>query len=114
MIRLYKIMDRAQWDHAEAEQRVPWTAMDLEDGFVHLSSSNQVVDTAHRHFGDAVDLVLIEIDAAALVHDTLRWEASHDDEAYPHVYGDIPLDAVVSVDTLVGPEPGRFSFPARL
>ena len=114
MAWLYKIMDRSQWEQADVEQRVPWTAMDVEDGFIHLSSATQVVDTAHRHYGDAVHLVLLAIDADRLPEGTLRWEASHDDDAFPHVYGDIPLDAVVDVHPLVDDQARQFSFPERL
>ena len=67
MSRLYKIMARADWDRADAEGRMPWTHLDEHDGFIHLSSATQVVDTAHRHFADEVDLMLLAVDPAALV-----------------------------------------------
>ena len=114
MTRLYKIMARVDWERAESEGRMPWTHVDEHDGFIHLSSATQVVETAQRHFTDEVYLVLLAVDPAALVDGTLRWEASRDDEDFPHVYGDVPLEAVVEVHALVGAEAGQFSFPALL
>jgi uncharacterized protein (DUF952 family) len=108
---LYKILPRYLWDRAGAESRLPWSPTDVLDGFVHLSSANQVEDTAHRHFGNEVDLVLVALDPSQFAEGTLRWEPSHGGEDFPHVYGDIPLDAVVEIHALVGDEPGRFDFP---
>ena len=90
--RLFKIHDRVVWE--TATDVVPWAAVDLEDGFVHLSTAHQVKETARRHFAERDDLVLIEILQEHLPPDTLRWEASRGGDLFPHVYGDIPIDAV--------------------
>ena len=107
---LYKIHPLDLWQCAEQEGRVPWSAVDRRDGFVHLSAAHQVVATAGRHFGDDPHLVLIALDPARLA----RWEASHAGEPFPHVYGDVPLAAVVAVHELVGEEAGRFDWPDEL
>lgn len=67
-----------------------------EQGFVHLCAPAQLGDVIRRH-GDGWDVVLIlELDPSALAHE-LRWEESHPGEHYPHLYGPLPLDAVVGV-----------------
>jgi len=114
MALLYKILSRSRWEQADQQGRVPPTPTDERDGFVHLSAASQIEATAQRYYADAVDLVLLGIDPARLSKGTLRWEIARGDEAFPHVYGDIPLEAVVAVHGLVDRQPGRFSFPEPL
>jgi uncharacterized protein (DUF952 family) len=94
---------------------VPWAAIDETDGFVHLSAADQVHETARRHFASQTSLVLIALESERLNEGTLRWEPSRGGALFPHVYGDVPLGAVLSVHALVGDDaPGEFSFPAEL
>jgi uncharacterized protein (DUF952 family) len=89
---LFKILAREAW--AGAGEVVPWAAVDRADGFVHLSAAHQVEETAARHFANRDDLVLLEIFPDRLGPGTLRWEPSRGGELFPHVYGDIPREAV--------------------
>ncbi len=100
MAPLYKILPAARWAEAEALGRVPEAPVDLQDGFLHLSDASQVHETARRHFAGQTDLVLITLDPARFAPDTLRWEPSRGGALFPHVYGAVPLDAVVRVDPL--------------
>jgi uncharacterized protein (DUF952 family) len=72
----------------------------LDTGFVHLSAQHQVHLPANRIFGGRTDLVLLYIDPAAL-NAPLRWEPGvpGDPEAmlFPHLYGALPVAAVVEV-----------------
>lgn len=95
---LYKITSRAAWEARDGI--VPWAEIDHSDGFVHLSAAHQVRETAAKHFAGRTDLVLLGIDEAKL--DGLKWEPSRDGDLFPHVYGDIPLDAVTTADHLAG------------
>ncbi len=76
-------------------------------GFIHLSKRDQVVGTANRYYRDQRDLVLLVVDPAKL--DDLRYEAPdgspESDERFPHLYGALPLDAVIRVVDFP-PEPG--------
>jgi uncharacterized protein (DUF952 family) len=108
-MELFKILAADLWAEAQAQQRVPWAPVDEADGFVHLSTPQQVRETADRHFATAANLVLVRIDGARLEH--LRWEPSRGGALFPHVFGDIPLHAVTAVTTLVGARPGEPSWP---
>jgi len=107
---LYKIMSAALWGRAEAEGRVPWAEIDRADGFVHLSSAEQVRETARLHFSGQSNLVLLSVDPSGIPPSFLRWEPSRGGASFPHVYGDIPLSAVVAVAPLPSSEAG-FVFP---
>ncbi|MDV6029127.1 MAG: DUF952 domain-containing protein [Phycisphaera sp. RhM] len=107
---LYKILAKADWDDARAADVFSGCGIDLTDGYIHLSSRNQVETTAKLYFAGREDLLLVAVDADQL-GERLRWEASRDGALFPHVYGDIPLDAVISVDPLPLGEDGSHRFP---
>jgi len=109
---LYKILRRELWARAQSEGRMPWAPVDVADGFVHLSAADQVRETAAKHFAGQPDLVLLTVDPDRLAPDTLRWEPSRGGALFPHVYGDVPLDAVARVDPLPWTD-GAFRFPPQ-
>jgi len=84
-MRVYKILARAEWEPATERGRYDGSAVDLADGFIHLSTAAQAPETARRHFAGQADLVLVRLDAAALGA-ALRWEPSRGGERFPHLY----------------------------
>jgi len=77
---------------------------DKRDGFIHLSAAHQLAGTLAKHFKEQTDLVLIELDAAAL-GESLRWEPSRGNDLFPHQYGALQTSAVRSVFPLqLGPD----------
>jgi uncharacterized protein (DUF952 family) len=85
---LYKIIDTASWHQAEVAGIFKGAAIDLKDGYIHLSTAAQVKETARLHFAGATNLLLVAIDEAVLSKD-LKWEASRGGQLFPHVYGHI-------------------------
>jgi uncharacterized protein (DUF952 family) len=85
---LYKIIDTAAWHQAEVAGVFKGAAIDLKDGYIHLSAAAQVKETARLHFAGATNLLLVAIDEAVLSKD-LKWEASRGGQLFPHVYGHI-------------------------
>jgi uncharacterized protein (DUF952 family) len=100
-VLIYKILLPAEWDAFEAAGRFDGSPFDRESGFIHLSSRDQVAETARRVFADDPDLVVVAIDDSA-VAGTLRWELSADRGRFPHVYGSLPRAAVVAVYPVAG------------
>lgn len=110
MTLIYKICSEALWREAERVGVFAGAAIDLEDGYIHFSTAAQAPETAARHFAGQGDLVLVAIDADAL-GDGLRWEPSRGGDLFPHLYGELRLDAVRWVRPLpLGPD-GRHVFP---
>ncbi len=96
---VYKLLPAREWEQARARGRFEGSAVDVRDGYIHLSARDQVVETAARHFAEGTDLVLLSVDPVRL-GEALRWEASRGGALFPHVYGPLPLDAVTAVNAL--------------
>ena len=94
-----------------------WAADDLfykpadfeREGFVHLSTRQQVLATAQRYYAGRADLVLLAIDAKALVQEIRYENLLGGEELFPHCYAVIPHAAVLHSDALVLGDDGCFS-----
>ena len=95
MSRVYKIVSRAAWEAAVAAGRFDGAAIDLKDGYIHLSTRAQAQDTARLHFKDQAGLVLAAFSADALGA-ALKWEPSRGGQLFPHFYG--PLDPSLALE----------------
>ena len=68
--------------------------IDLADGYVHMSTADQVGGTLAKHFAGEDSLTLLAIEADTL-GDDLKWEVSRGDALFPHLYRALRLDDVV-------------------
>ena len=94
--RVYRLIKRGEWTRGEWYKGSP---KDLKDGFIHLSTQQQVGGTYEKHFRD-MDASVLVIDLKALEsHGVLRWEAapSRSNELFAHFYSPngIPPAAIV-------------------
>jgi uncharacterized protein (DUF952 family) len=96
MTEVHKILTEAQWRKFQDDGCFAGTPLDLKDGFIHLSSSDQVEGTLSKYFSNNENLVITGFGAADL-GSSLKWEKSRDDQLFPHFYGTLPLSAVKSV-----------------
>ena len=88
------------WEQAQrdGDYRASTLGRSLADeGFVHASRRHQVAGVHTACYADVTEpLVLLEIDPARL-DVPLRLEVPLDaEEAFPHIYGPVPVGAVVS------------------
>lgn len=110
---IYKLFHGSEWAAAQTEPRFSGSPVDIKDGFIHFSTAAQAAETASRHFAGESGLVLAEIDPGRLSA-PLKWEPSRGGALFPHLYGGLPLSAVVRTWVLsVGPD-GRHAFPPDL
>jgi uncharacterized protein (DUF952 family) len=94
---LFHLSTREAWQRAVAIG--DYLAPSLEDeGFIHLSTEDQWPGVRARFFADAIDLVLLVIDASRLRHE-IRYELA-DGEQYPHLYGPLDVSAVIEAREL--------------
>ena len=84
--------------------------IDLKDGYIHFSTGAQAVETAGLHFASQSDLLLVAVDATVF-GEALKWEASRGGDLFPHLYADLPLDAVLWERPLALGDDGLHVFP---
>jgi len=108
--RIFHITTRDEL--AAARGRGSYRAPSLDsEGFVHCSYPEMLPEVAERFFRDVPDLVLLEIDPTRLGV-AVRDEAVAEVPArFPHVYGEIPLSAVLAVHPFESDAEGRFQAP---
>ena len=107
---IYKICKSAMLQEARRRGRFEGSADDLRDGFIHLSAGHQVAGTLAKYFAGQRDLVLLAVDPERLGAG-LRWEKSRGGELFPHLYGPLDLDHVISIEALVLQEDGTHRLP---
>ena len=113
MTIVYKVLRRHEWSAAQAMGVISGSPADAHDEFIHLSAAHQVRGVCDRHFVGENDLLLLTIDADRL-GPALKWETSHRGEAYPHLYGLLPLAVVRSVAEIRRGTDGRLVFPVEI
>jgi uncharacterized protein (DUF952 family) len=99
MKTIYKICPRLAWAEAEKTGVFTGAPVDIADGYIHFSAAHQVRETAARHFRGQPDLILAAIDAESL-GEALKWELSRGGDSFPHLYGPLPMSAVLAVTAL--------------
>ncbi|ONM47744.1 DUF952 domain-containing protein [Nocardia donostiensis] len=81
------------------------------EGFVHLSAPWQVHLPAGRLFAGRTNLVLLRLDPARLGA-PVKWEpgapSDDPDMRFPHLYGPLPVAAVIAVEEYRPGPDGRF------
>jgi uncharacterized protein (DUF952 family) len=90
---IYKICSALLWQEAEKAGSFAGAPIDIQDGYLHFSTAEQVRETAARHFAGQSNLLLIAIDADSL-GEALRYEPSRGGDLFPHLYAHLPLSAV--------------------
>lgn len=111
MTTFFHITTRAEWQIAKNLGTYRSDSLATE-GFIHCSTPAQVIGSANRFFKDKQDLVVLSIDPER-VRAEIRNEGSPSN-LFPHIYGELNIDAVVRVTDLEPPVNGTFSLPSDL
>lgn len=110
---IYKLFRGAEWAAAQAQSRFSGSPADIKDGFIHFSTAAQAAETAAKYFAGESGLVLAEIDPDRL-EAPLAWEPSRGGALFPHLYGALPLSAVVRTWVLPLAPDGSHALPPGL
>jgi uncharacterized protein (DUF952 family) len=103
------IAKREQWEKAKLEGVYRGDTLDSQ-GFIHCSTSKQIVKVANALFRAQKGLVLLYI-ATSKVQSEIRYESAGSEELYPHIYGPLNIDAVIKVTHFEPAENCRFTLP---
>jgi uncharacterized protein (DUF952 family) len=100
-VTVFHIARAADWHAAQeaGEYRVSTLGRSLDEvGFIHASFAEQVPLVAAAVFGEVTEpLVLLAIDEGKLKAQVIVEHVPAAAQAFPHIYGPIPIDAVKEV-----------------
>lgn len=102
---LFHLAEAGHWEAAQRDGRYARSTRGLslaQVGFVHLATGEQWPGVLARYYADHEGgLVLLTLDPLRLTP-PLRWETAPGGtgELFPHLYGPLDLDAVVSARAL--------------
>ena len=113
MALILHITQRSAWDAARQTGSYPQPPIS-PNSFVHCSRPDQVVRVANAIFRDTPDLVLLCIDTNLLTAPLDPAGLEEGDEDFPHIHGQINLDAVVAVLDFPPNEDGDFALPESI
>ena len=107
---LYKVLTISEWENANENGFIE-TSLDIEDGFVHLSSSKQLALTLSLYFESESKLILLQIDGSefgsSLVHEEIEGHARR----FAHLYNKLSIDQI-SKKWII--ERNSFDIPAEI
>ncbi|MDD2521636.1 MAG: DUF952 domain-containing protein [Anaerolineaceae bacterium] len=92
---IYHITTQSAWQQAQKKGEYIPEAFSA-DGFIHCSDHYQIENTANRFYASTPDLVVLEIEPDRLVAPLIYENLEGGEMTFPHIYGPLNLDAVVS------------------
>lgn len=96
---IYHITTSEAWSKAKTPGFYEDQSLAVE-GFIHCSTEEQVAGVLERYFSGKTNLIRLTIDTTKLTAKLQYDLAASVNEYFPHIYGTINLDAVISADEL--------------
>ena len=98
------------WNKAAAEGIYRTDTLPME-GFIHCSTRDQVIQVANIRFRGQAGLILLFIDTDKVTRDIIYENLEGGQQMFPHIYGELNIDAVVQVAEFEPAADGDFDLP---
>ena len=96
MAIIFHITTRKAWEGAAAEGIYQTETFPI-DGFIHCSTHDQVIQVANIRFRGQMGLVLLSLDTDKVAAEIIYENLEGGQQLFPHIYGELNIDAVVRV-----------------
>ena len=109
---IYKICTAETWQHALQKGLLEGTERDLQDGYIHFSTREQLQDTLQKHYSgqSALFVLAVAVEPLAKTGD-LKWEPARNGDMFPHLYTALPLMWVNEVHPVFATPEGGHTCP---
>lgn len=106
----YKVLTADQMVALEADGSFAGAPVDLADGYIHLSTADQLTGTVDKHFAgqDALHVAAVDLGSFG---DSLKWEEARGGALFPHLYGPLLLETVIAYGPMTRDEAGAVRLP---
>ncbi len=99
-MRIFHIATLADWQSAQASGTYTTSTLGrtlAEEGFIHASRGDQWQGVRERFYAEVTEpLVLLSIDTGLLTSPVVEEAVPGTDETFPHIFGPIQVDSVVT------------------
>jgi uncharacterized protein (DUF952 family) len=106
----YKVLTADQMAALERDATFAGAPVDLADGYIHLSTAEQLDETVDKHFAGQSGLHIAAVDLEAHGH-AIRWEPSRGGALFPHLYGLLLLETVIAYGPMERDDQGKVRLP---
>ncbi|MBC8030218.1 MAG: DUF952 domain-containing protein [Pyrinomonadaceae bacterium] len=110
MTMIFHITTGNAWNKAVAEGTYQTDTFSAE-GFIHCSTSDQVIQVANARFRGQSGLVLLSIETEKVAAEIIYENLEGGQQLFPHIYGELNTDAVVHVAEFEPGRDGYFTLP---
>lgn len=101
---IFHLAEQSTWESGR-----PYLPDSLQaEGFIHCSTAKQLLGVANTQYSGRHDLVLLTIDPDQLSAPLVYEDCYETGQRFPHVYGTIDADAVLSVEPFRPSPDGTF------
>ena len=107
MSHIYHITTKEKWELAKEKKAYDFCALETE-GFIHCSTYKQTSETAIRFFKDAAAIIVLKIEESKVESKLIYEKAIDVDEMFPHIYGPININSIVSILSIVKDDEGHY------
>ena len=110
---IYHIIPQKNWLLAQKTGIYRPASLETE-GFIHCSDKDQVARSANLHFKGITGLTLLCINTEKVKAEIRYEDLYNSGSLFPHIYGELNLDAVMDVLEFSVEEDETFSLPKTL
>ncbi len=110
VLTAYKVLTKGEMDALEHEGSFAGSDVDKRDGYIHLSTRDQLTETVDKHFAGQEELWLAAVDLEAQ-GEVVKWEHSRGGQLFPHLYAPLSLETVIAYSPLKRGDDGQVLEP---
>jgi uncharacterized protein (DUF952 family) len=90
---IYKITTKSLWYEAQKTGILQGMPIDINDGYMHFSTKDQLFETLRLHFKGQRDIFLLGVRTKDIAQN-LKWEASRGSNLFPHLYATLKTSII--------------------
>ena len=92
--KVYKVLTLEEWEESSKIGQIV-TALDQQDGFVHLSSATQLNMTLSLYFSKEEKVILLQINESDIIEGLTYEYADKRGGEFAHFYGELRTDKIL-------------------
>ena len=96
-IYVYRVLLENEWYEFKKKKKFFGNKLDIQSGFIHLSTKAQLNGTIKKHYDETKNLIILKLNVKDFKK-KLKWEVSRDNQLFPHLYGFIDYFNVEQIE----------------